>query len=217
MLDTTTPPPVVDAPCLLDICSSTADAISKVVGEATGPDLVPVEFLKAGSSPLCLHLSRLFAKVGDHRAPLAWRWGENVHVPKKFDKPLTPDTAGGVLLGNAIAKLWAKMIGTELAPHFALQSSAQQLGPSPGGGTHFATQAVKLHMRNATIPKKCSAVVFAYLKAAFHHTFLEYVFGGLSDAASTEKLSRKLTLSPQLTLQLKASAAQGTDYLLSLV
>ena len=166
MLDTTTPPPVVDAPCLLDTYYSTVDAISKVAaGKATGPDLIPVELLKAGSSPLCLLLSRLFSKVGDHRAPSAWRWGENVPVPKKLDKPLTPDTARGVLLGNAIAKLWAKMIRTELAPHFALQSSAQQLGPSPGGGTHLATPAVKLHMHNATILKKCSAVVFADLKA----------------------------------------------------
>ena len=93
MLDTTTPPPVVDAPCLLDIYSSTVNAISKAVaGKATGPDLIPVEFLKAGSSPLCLLLFRLFAKVGDYKAPLTWRWGENVPVPKKFDKPLTPDT-----------------------------------------------------------------------------------------------------------------------------
>ena len=197
--------------------SSTVDAISKVAtGKATGPDLIPVELLKASSSPLCLLLARLFSKVGDYRAPLAWRWGENVPVPKKFDKPLTPDTARGVLLGNAIANLWVKMIRTELAPHVALQSSAQQLGPSSGGGTHFATQAVKLHMHNATILKKCSSVVFADLKAAFYRTVLEYVLGGLSDAESTEKLSRKLALSPQLALQLKASAAQGTEYLLSL-
>ena len=75
------------------------DAISKVAaGKATGPDLIPVELLRAGSSPLCLLLSRLFSKVGDHRAPLAWRWGENVPVPKKFDKPLTPDTARGSFL-----------------------------------------------------------------------------------------------------------------------
>ena len=101
MLDTVTPPPVV------------VDAISKVAaGKATGPDLIPFYLLKAGSSPLCLLLARLLSKVGDHRAPLAWRWGENVPVPKKFDKPLTPDTARGVLLGNAIAKLWAKMIRT---------------------------------------------------------------------------------------------------------
>ena len=125
---------------------------------------------------------------------IQWRWGENVPVHKKFDRPLTPDTARGILLGNAIAKLWAKMIRTEVAPHFAFQSSAQQLGPSPGGGTHFPTQAVKLHMHNATILKKCSAVVFADLKAAFYRTVLEYVLGGLSDAASTEKLSRKLAL-----------------------
>ena len=104
---------------------------------------------------------------------------------------MTPDTARGVLLGNAIAKLWAKMIGTELAPQFALQSSAQQLGPSSGGGTHFATQAVRLHMHNATILMKCGAVVFAGLKAAFYRTGLEYVVGGLSDAESTEKLSRQ--------------------------
>ena len=75
MLDTTTPPPVVDAPCLLDIYYSTVDAISKVAaGKATGPDLIPVELLKAGSSPLGLLLARLFSKVGDHGAPLAWRW-----------------------------------------------------------------------------------------------------------------------------------------------
>ena len=73
MLDTATPPPVVDAPCLLDIYS-TVDAISKVAaGKATGPDLIPDELLKAGSGPLCLRLARLFSKVGDHRAPLAWR------------------------------------------------------------------------------------------------------------------------------------------------
>ena len=191
MLDTTTPPPVVDAPCLLDINSSTVDAISKVVaGKATGSDLNPVEFLKAGSSPLSLLLSRLFAKVGDCRAPLAWRWGENVPVPKQFDKPLTQDTARGVLLGNAIAMLWAKTIGTDLAPHVALQSSAQQLGPSPGCGTHFATQAAKLHTHDPTGLKGCNAVVFADLKAAFHRTVLEYVSGGLSDAVTTEKLSR---------------------------
>ena len=149
MLDTTTPPPVVDASCLLDIYSSIVDAISKVAsGKATGPDLIPVELLK-----VCLLLARRFFKVGDCRAPFAWRWGENVPVPEKFDKPLTPDTARGVLLGNAIAKLWAKMIRTELSPHFALQSSAQ-FGPSSGGGTHFATQEVKLHMHNATILKK---------------------------------------------------------------
>ena len=54
MLDTTTPPPVVDAPCLLDISSSTVDAFSKVAaGKATGPDLIPVDLLKAGSTPLC--------------------------------------------------------------------------------------------------------------------------------------------------------------------
>ena len=54
MLDTTTPPPVVDAPCLLGIYSSSVDAMSKVAaGKATGPDLIPVELLKAGSSPLC--------------------------------------------------------------------------------------------------------------------------------------------------------------------
>ena len=105
------------------------------------------------------------------------------------------------------------MIRTELAPHFALQSSAQQLSPSSGGGTHFGTQAVKLHMHNATILKKCSAVIFADLKAAFYRTVLEYVPGGLSDAALTEKLSRKLALSPQLALQLRASVAQGTEYL----
>ena len=198
MLDTITPPPDVNAPCLLDIYSSTVDAISRVAtGRATGPDLIPVELLKAGGSSLCLLLARLFSKVGGHRAPLAWRWGENVPVPKKSDKPLTPDTARGVLLGNAIAKLWAKMIRTELAPHFALQSFAQQLGPSSGGGTHFATQAVKLHMHKTSILKKCGAVVFADLKAAFYRTVLEYVLGGLSDAESTEKLSCKLGLSPQ--------------------
>ena len=82
-----------------------------------------------------------------------------------------------------------------MAPHFTLQSSAQQLGPSRGGGTHVATQAVNLHMRNATILKKCSAVVFADLKATFNRTVLEYVLGGLSDVASTEKLSRKHALS----------------------
>ena len=134
------------------------DAISRVAtGRATGPDLIPVELLKAGGNPLCLLLARLFSKVGDHRAPLAWRWGENVPVPTKFDKPLTQDTARRVLLGNAIAKIWAKMIRAQLAPHSVLQSSAQQLGPSFGGGTHFATQAVKLHMHNATILKKCGA------------------------------------------------------------
>ena len=128
-----TPPPVVDPPCLLDIYSSIVDAISKVAaGKAAGPDLIPIELFKAGSSPLCLLLDRLLSKVGDHRAPLAWRWGENVPVPKKFDKSLTPDTSRGVLLGNAIAKLWAKIIRTELAPHIALQSSAQQLGHSSG-------------------------------------------------------------------------------------
>ena len=217
LLDTITPPDVVDAPCLLDIYSSTVDAISRVAtGRATGPDLIPVELLKAGGSSLCLLLARMFSKVGDHRAPLAWRWGENVPEPKKFDKPLTLDTARGVLLGNATAKLWAKMIRTELAPHFALQSFAQQLGPSSGGGTHFATQALKLHMHKASILKKCGAVVFADLKAAFYRTVLEYVLGGLSDAESTEKLSRKLGLSPQLALQLRASAAQGTEYPLSL-
>ena len=53
MLDTITPPPVVDAPCLLDIYSSTVDVISNVAtGKATGPDLIPVELLKAGSNPL---------------------------------------------------------------------------------------------------------------------------------------------------------------------
>ena len=217
MLDTITPPPDVNAPCLLDIYSSTVDAISRVAtGRATGPDLIPAELLKAGGSSLCLLLARLFSKVGGHRAPLAWRWGENVPVPKESDKPLTPDTARGVLLGNAIAKLWAKMIRTELAPHFALQSFAQQLGPSTGGGTHFATQAVKLHMHKTSILKKCGAVVFADLKAAFYRTVLEYVLGGLSDVESTEKLSRKLGLSPQLALQLRASAAQGTEYLLSI-
>ena len=42
MLDTTTPPPVVDAPCLLDNYSSTVDAILKAVaGKATVPDLNP--------------------------------------------------------------------------------------------------------------------------------------------------------------------------------
>ena len=133
-------------------------------------DLIPVELLKAGSSPLCLLLARLFSKVGEHRAPLAWRRGENVPVPKKFDRPLIPDTARGVLLGNAIARLWAKMIRTELAPHFALQSSAHQLGPSSGAGTDFATQAVKLHMHNATILKKRSAAVFADLKALLSHS-----------------------------------------------
>ena len=65
-------------------------------------------------------------------------------------------------------------------------------------------------MHNATILKKCSAVVVADLKAAFYRTVLEHVLGGLSDAASTEKLSRKLALSPQLALQLRAPAAQGT-------
>ena len=70
--------------------------------KATGPDLIPVEFLKAGSSPLCLLLSRLFAKVGHHRAPLTWRWGENVPVPKKLDKPLPPDAARGVLPGSPV-------------------------------------------------------------------------------------------------------------------
>ena len=73
----------------------------------------------------------------------------------------------------------------------------------------------KLRMHNATILKKCSAVVFADLKAAFCCTVLEYVPGVLSDAASTEKLSRKLALSPQLALQLRASATQGTECLLS--
>ena len=109
------------------------------------------------------------------------------------------------------------MIRKELVPHFVLQSSAQQHGPSSGGGTHFATQAVKLHVHDATILKKCSAVVFADLKAAFYRTVLEYVLGGPLDAASTEKFSRKLALSPQLALQLRSSAAQGTEYLLSLV
>ena len=198
MLATTTPPPVADAPCLLDIYCLTADTISKAVaGKATGPDLIPVEFLKAGGSSLCMLLSRIFAKVGHRRAPLSWRWGENVPVPKKLDKPLTRDTARGVLLGNPIAKLWAKMIRTTLAPHVALQSSAQQLGPSSGGGTHFPTQAAKLHMHNAAIQRKSSAVVFGDLETAFYRTVLDYVQGGLPDAASTEKLSCKLALSPQ--------------------
>ena len=61
-------------------------------------------------------------------------------------------------------------------------------------------------MHNATILKKCSAVVFADLKAAFYRTVLEYVLGILLDAASTEKLSRKFALSPQLAPQLRVSA-----------
>ena len=62
--------------------------------EKPGPDLIPVELLKAGSSPLCLLLARLFSKVGDQRAPLAWKCGQNVPVPKKFDKPLTHSERG---------------------------------------------------------------------------------------------------------------------------
>ena len=71
-------------------------------------------------------------------------------------------------------------------------------------------------MHHAATQRKCIAVVFAELKAAFYRTVLEYVPGGLSDEASTEKLSRKLALSPQQALLLKAAAAQGTEYLHSL-
>ena len=75
---------------------------------------------------------------------------------------------------------------------------------------------LRLHMHNATTLKKCGAVVFADLNAAFYRTVLEYVLGGLSDAESTQKHSHKFALSPQVAVQLRASAAQGTEYLLSL-
>ena len=60
-------------------------------------------------------------------------------------------------------------------------------------------------------------VVFADLEAFFYRTVLEYVPRGLSDAASTEKLSRKLAFSPQQALQPRAAATQGMEYLHSLV
>ena len=77
MLDTITPPSVVVAPCLLDIYSSTVDAISKVAtGKATGPDLIPVELSQGRQQPaLFASCQTVFPRLVSHRAAVSMEMG----------------------------------------------------------------------------------------------------------------------------------------------
>ncbi|KAJ1207405.1 hypothetical protein NDU88_002796 [Pleurodeles waltl] len=107
------------APIELDEIISALTALSN--GKATGPDMIPIEFLKTFFEELKDDIMALFTSVqAGERVPGSWLEANIVIFLKKEKNPLLPGSYRPISLINADAKWYAKILAEVIAKYFDL-------------------------------------------------------------------------------------------------
>ena len=73
-------------------------------GRAAGPDGLPYEFIRASGPAFLTHLARIAHRLGEG-APLQWRGGTMLPVPRKPGRPFSQANSRGVVCACTSAKL----------------------------------------------------------------------------------------------------------------
>ena len=141
---------------------------------AFGPDAIPSELIAVGGQGYRRALDVLCAKVLKEGAPMLWKGGDVVAVPRK-PGPLTPSNTRGVLCSSCPGKMYASVLRAAAVPWQPLSAGMSQTGAVRGGGTEFAFMTRSLFSSWAQLGKLSSAVIFVETRKAFHSVLVEEV------------------------------------------
>ena len=119
----------------MDALATTIFAAKK--GRKTGPDAVPIEFMRAGSAAYIANLARVARATAWSPIPTSWRIGTMIPVPRKAGVPMGAGNVRGVLAGSHPGKAIAKVARHQVAPFLKAEAGQDQFGAVSNGGTEF--------------------------------------------------------------------------------
>eukprot|EP00435_Cladocopium_sp_Y103_P007844 s1133_g2.t1 len=164
-----------------DVIPTAADFLSSIAklkaGKAAGPNMIPPEVCKIGSSVFAHHLAPIVLKAACHgKEPLSWRGGKLVALHKGKLPAWDPNGYRSIFVSDHTAKLYHSALRRHLVQTWERNLTHLQVGGRVGLGTDFAHHAVQAHWAHATIQKKPAAIIFYDFQAAFYSVIRQGLF-----------------------------------------
>eukprot|EP00435_Cladocopium_sp_Y103_P074980 s16_g52.t2 len=162
-------------------------------GKAAGPNRIPPEVCKIGSSVFAHQLAPIALKAACHgKEPLSWRGGKLVALHKSKLPTWDPNGYRSIFVSDHTAKLYHSALRRHLVQTWEQNLSHLQVGGRVGLGTDFAHHAVQAHWAHATITRKPAAIIFFDFQAAFYSVIRQGLFQEELDAQGLRSAMHRL-------------------------
>ena len=116
-------------------------------GKAAGPDRLPPDVLKAGSTSMARHLTVLIAKITTQgREPCSWRTGRLIPLHKGKLHRSNPDGYRSIFLNNFSTKVYHSILRQHLVTSWHSALSHIQFGGRKGLGCDSARHVIQAHL-----------------------------------------------------------------------
>ena len=170
-------------------------------------DCVPAEYLCAAGPGYLRAFARLAQRSLQEGVSSRWRTGCMVPVPKKTRVSLSAKNARGVLLACHTGKIHSRIVRTKIQHLLSEAAKGRQFRGIKGGSTSVV---LSFFIEKMCKERKCAAVLFTDIKAAFYSVFAEIALGGLLPLDTREQLLDIAGLSGQVRQALCDLLAEDT-------
>ena len=190
------------------------DAIRQLQIGRSSIGSLPAEFLRADPAMAATLLyPSLIALFRFFQQPLSWKGGQYFPLFKGKGSFESPDNYRAILIGNAIPKVFHKILRKRLMVTVAPSLLPFQIGGLPRMSVHFAAHFLGALRQRAFSQKRPNAVIFFDLKSAFYRAqrstivrdLLNYAEDCLDEDTTLDVLGRSDALtSMQVPITLRA-------------
>ena len=177
-------------------------------GKTPGPNQIPNDLLKAGSTVVAKHMSIMMSKVVAHgKEPMQWKGGYLVPLYKR-GPPSDPHSYRSIFLSDVTAKLFHSWIRSHILQSWETGLTNLQYGGRPKCGTDTAHIWLQIHDQWSQFHGLPTAKVFFDLRSAFYMVLRQVLVTLPDEEASIYLALTRLGIEPQQVASMIADASK---------
>ena len=173
------------------ICMEEIEAVLKLTknNKAPGPDMIPIETIKAGGQPLKDMLLELFNRAWvSGTVPEEWNQSLICPIFKNKGDPLDCKNYRGISLMSHVGKLYERILERRLRKKVEEMLSESQCGFRPGRGTIDQIAALRLYLEKSWEYAIDQHICFLDLEKAFDRVPREKMWKVVEDTGISSRL-----------------------------